>query len=893
MLSKVSLITFFSLIVSAYCKHEMIAPSDQFVNSYDYFDQYKTWNTQLHRIVSPIKPKRFIRAMNIKESDPIDDSVSSISSSAFTKNGLSKVKSEKSFSVTKKGNVIEVTSSIGGMAQLPCNITKGIKDDSIRLILWFKDSLPGGPIYSIDSRNSNLSLAKHFSTIESIGVRASFDLTTNPSYLILDPLREEDIGEYKCRVDFVEGRTLTTIVKLNIIVPPSSVWITDSNGRTLESWSGPYDELSDIHLSCLSKGGTPLPSLVWFLNGQLLDQSYLIEESNKTVTNRLEIYNVSRDYLNSVLVCKAINQLYPTSINASITLDINLKPLSVKLIPLTRTLLAGQRADITCESMYSRPPAVLTWLKNKKKLLDESETITESGNKTTSVLNFVPSPEDNGLYLICKAENIRLKNSAIEDKLLLYVRFAPITSLVMVNHHHSNSLVKTGDHIGLHCQTKSNPEVSEYSWSFQGKLIDQVTMKKFKINGSVLSIESASKEDSGSYKCSAKNEIGFSESENFHLKVHYLPVCTENQKITYGIGLRETARILCVVDASPETNVTFTWTFANNSQLPLTSKYPTNVEGLRSSILFTPFNLHDYGYIQCWAKNTIGRQEKPCTFNIVPADRPDSPNRCKKYEINDTTMKICCDPGYDGGLTQKIHLEVYKGDKSDFNVIANVTSSELTLSTLLPSPPPSSLSSSSSPPTSSSSSTPICLFIDNLIPSEFYTFIVYSSNIKGKSGKSFELEGTKQTTKQLPLEKGSKNNSTMSSSSMVTITFVLVIISSLLIVIILKRRSRSTKLLPKPEMDINTYSPSFKRSPSQLNLEAKSPDIIPLPRTSIDFETETFWANLESKNDRRAIYISCKEGDSMAIPLKRIPYNSIISAEPAIEMMTMPYMSNV
>uniref|UniRef100_T1KCX9 Nephrin n=1 Tax=Tetranychus urticae TaxID=32264 RepID=T1KCX9_TETUR len=688
------------------------------------------------------------------------------------KNGLpDAINSSKTFSPIKKGNVNEVTSFIGGMAQLPCNVTAGMKDDSIRLILWFKDSLPGGPIYSVDSRNASLSLAKHFSTIESIGVRASFDLTTNPAYLILDPLREEDIGEYKCRVDFVEGRTLTTIVHLKIIVPPSNIVITDSNGHSVETWAGPYDESSTISFTCTSKGGAPLPSLIWFLNGKQLDQPYFTEESNKTVTSSLEIHNVSRDHLNSVLMCKATNELYPASINVSITLDINLKPLSIEMIPPRKPLIAGQSADIICESMYSRPPAVLTWLKNKKKLLDEREIITESGNKTTSVLNFVPSHEDNGLYLICKAENIRLKNSAIEDKLLLYVRFAPITSLVMENH--QSLMVVTGDNIELHCQTKANPEVSEYSWSFQGKPIDhKISMKNAKINGSFLSINSVGKENSGSYKCSAKNEIGSGESD-LNLKVNYLPVCEQNQKTTYGIGLRETVRILCVVDASPATNLTFHWTL-NDTQLALNLKYPTNVEGLRSSLLFTPLNLYDYGYIQCWARNEIGSQQKPCIFQIVPAGRPSEPSKCTKTELNDVALKICCDPGYDGGLVQKFHLEVYKSEQLSANVISNVTTSE----------------------------TPPCFTLDNLTPSIHYIFNIYSSNLKGKSDKSFTLTGTKQTTKQLPLEKGTKNASQM-SSSMVTIAFALLFLSSLLVLIILRRRSKTAKLLPKPEMDVN------------------------------------------------------------------------------------------
>lgn len=113
------------------------------------------------------------------------------------------------------------------MVQLPCNISLTLDDDSIRLILWFKDTIPGGPIYSIDTRKSELHQAKHFSSYDSISLRASFSLNTNPAYLILDPLREEDSGEYKCRVDFNKGRTLTTIVKLTVIGEWSENLITE------------------------------------------------------------------------------------------------------------------------------------------------------------------------------------------------------------------------------------------------------------------------------------------------------------------------------------------------------------------------------------------------------------------------------------------------------------------------------------------------------------------------------------------------------------------------------------------------------------------------------------------------------------------------------------------
>lgn len=73
-------------------------------------------------------------------------------------------------------------------------------NDSVRLILWYKESIKGGPIYSVDSRNYPLQAGRHFSALETFATRASFDVSSNPAFLTIDPINQEDAGEFKCRV---------------------------------------------------------------------------------------------------------------------------------------------------------------------------------------------------------------------------------------------------------------------------------------------------------------------------------------------------------------------------------------------------------------------------------------------------------------------------------------------------------------------------------------------------------------------------------------------------------------------------------------------------------------------------------------------------------------------
>ena len=83
------------------------------------------------------------------------------------------------------------------------------------LILWYKNESVK-PIYSIDARSITLEKADH-SLDENLKFRAFFQISYPVSFLQINPVQEEDKGEYRCRVDFKRGRTINRIVKLSVI----------------------------------------------------------------------------------------------------------------------------------------------------------------------------------------------------------------------------------------------------------------------------------------------------------------------------------------------------------------------------------------------------------------------------------------------------------------------------------------------------------------------------------------------------------------------------------------------------------------------------------------------------------------------------------------------------
>lgn len=84
-------------------------------------------------------------------------------------------------------------------------------------------------------------------------------------------------------------------------------------------------------------------------------------------------------------------------------------------------MIVGQKIMINCESSGSKPPALLSWWRGAKRLEGAIEDIATDENRTISTLQFVPSIEDNGRVLSCRADHSVLPDSALEDSWILNV----------------------------------------------------------------------------------------------------------------------------------------------------------------------------------------------------------------------------------------------------------------------------------------------------------------------------------------------------------------------------------------------------------------------------------------------------------------------------------------
>ncbi|XP_012055315.1 PREDICTED: hemicentin-2-like [Atta cephalotes] len=582
--------------------------------------------------------------------------------------------------------ISDVSAVAGFKAKIPCDIDPPIKDETVIMVFWYKDEKDGEPIYSVDVRGRQIAQARLWSDPYVFGERAVMKTDVKPAELEIDPLESTDGGVYRCRVDFKNSPTKNQKINLTVIVPPKKPVIY-TGARNLAKILQPFNEGSEMSLLCEVIGGLPPPRVTWYFNDEVLDDTYTQEHDDITI-NRLDIRRVTRNFLRTRLICKANNTQLMMPLTSEVILDVNLKPLVVNITNKRFHLSALRTYEIECVSSGSRPEAVITWWKGTHQVKHMARNFADNPNVTRSVLSYVPTIEDDGKFLTCRAENPVVPNSALEDKWHLLVHYAPVVSIKLGSSLKAND-INEGDDVYFECDVRANPRSYKLLWFKDGKELHQnATAGIILPGGRSLVLQSVTKSSAGEYSCMAANVEGKSASRSVTLEVMYAPICKDGSSTqVVGALKHETISLVCGVQSKPPPT-TFHWTFNNSGELmsvPAT-KY-AQVKPLSlitnhwhgSRLNYTPENDMDYGTVACWARNRIGVQRTPCLFQIIVAGKPYPLQNCTAlqstgpyaYRMGHEDFKatdsrdadwliVRCSEGFDGGLPlTNYELEVY------------------------------------------------------------------------------------------------------------------------------------------------------------------------------------------------------------------------------------------
>ncbi|KAG5676002.1 hypothetical protein PVAND_005857 [Polypedilum vanderplanki] len=574
----------------------------------------------------------------------------------------------------KTVKTIEKTAVEGRKVSLPCPLAAPSRD-KVYMVLWFKNDVKI-PIYSFDVRGKPLTDARHWSAPEIFGSRAKFNTDVEPAVLDIEDIRRHDEGIYRCRVDFRTSQTQSFRYNLTVIILPEYPVILNRWGRQLNGTIlGPKEEGDDVLLTCRVVGGRPPPQVRWLVNGLIVDEQ--VEQQTGDVTeNRLMWPSVARSDLNSIFTCQAINTQLVEPRESSYVLDLHLKPLTVEIVNKKLPLVADRRYEVQCESSGSRPNAIITWYKGKRQLRRAKEEALN--NITKSILNFVPTTDDDGKLITCRAENPKVSGLFLETTWKIEVIYPPLVNLRL-----GSTLIvddiKEGDDLYMECQIQANPKFSKMYWMHDGILISHNASARVIRSNQSLVLQKITRNTSGNYSCSAINAEGETVSNQLSLRVKYAPVCKVDKTIIVGAFRSEHLNVICEVNADPQPR-SFKWKFNSSGETYELSKERHYKNGSKSILQYTPIMDQDYGTLTCTGQNEVGEQTVPCVFQVILAALPSPVRNCSINNQTLHSLEIQCIPGYDGGLPQiflleliairsgKLRLNLTNVDEPSFNI---------------------------------------------------------------------------------------------------------------------------------------------------------------------------------------------------------------------------------
>lgn len=562
--------------------------------------------------------------------------------------------------------VTSVQSVAGKLTNLPCNITPSIEGDRVNLVLWYKDGF-GKPLFSFDLRGdvahadgkiwADSNKGRGDGVREGNSTAAELHTKSAPTAVLsLHGISENDAGTYWCRVDFKRSPTRYWKVHLSVIVPPNVSVILDEKGSVVDGSIGPFNELSTLVLTCDVLGGWPSSRVTWWRNGELIDDDYEEIAPGKS-RNTMKVESLQREDTGAEFTCLGTNNNDTHPLTKVITLKLNLRPLYVDLLWENVAMSVDSQYEIRCQSVGSQPPAVISWWINQDhKLTSYRNEILEGGNVTISSLQLRPTRKLHNQSIVCKAENPFLPNSVKVARKQLTINYPPVTSLTLGSTLNAFDITE-GDDVYFECIIDSFPKASKVVWKRNGTELVANPRLGILINEYSLVLQRVQRESQGRYVCEASNTAGTGASDEVNLDIKYAPVC-KRQGQGIGVGRNEEARVICHVDANPPPK-RFLWQFNTTSQIINLPPETIFVDGFMSVASYTPKSELDYGSLLCWSVNELGRQAKPCVFHIIPAGTPDPVHDCQVTNKSDTTLSVLCSAGYDGGLQQSFHVDVY------------------------------------------------------------------------------------------------------------------------------------------------------------------------------------------------------------------------------------------
>ncbi|KAH9643627.1 hypothetical protein HF086_000101 [Spodoptera exigua] len=233
---------------------------------------------------------------------------------------------------------------------------------------------------------------------------------------------------------------------------------------------------------------------------------------------------------------------------------------------------------------------VLVW---SCKVVGQTST---DGNVTSSILTFVPTIEDAGRVLSCRAVQPSLPHSTHEDGWKMEIQHLPVAKLELGANLDASKVVEGSD-VYLDCRVRANPWHNHVYFTHNGVVVKPGLGVLLANQSLVL--------------------------QRVSRKAAVVPTCKSTQPIVVRAARGEIIEIDCDLDANPKESMSYHWWFNSSAH----SKHE-----LTTSPMSTVPNL---------------------------PDKPSTPKSCEITNVTYDSLTLNCTPGHDGGIHQSFLLEIF------------------------------------------------------------------------------------------------------------------------------------------------------------------------------------------------------------------------------------------
>lgn len=215
----------------------------------------------------------------------------------------------------------------------------------------------------------------------------------------------------------------------------------------------------------------------------------------------------------------------------------------------------GVESVLECTSGGGRPAGEIVWRdEDGKEILTNTITRTKKlldrkTFETISVLTLKPKLQDNQKKIFCSVSS-DINPSPISTSTKLRLKYKPKVELK-----YGSEALNEGDSFTATCKAEAYPELVEYSWYFNGQLMDSEQAETLKI------LKVSRKHENGLVECQAKNSVGMARDQAT-ISFRYGPTMLSNPS---SVRMREgqTAHFSCLADGNPTPR--YVWTADNSN----------------------------------------------------------------------------------------------------------------------------------------------------------------------------------------------------------------------------------------------------------------------------------------------------------------------------------------